>query len=418
MVHRLPPALSLTAGGTALVTSGDGTIAPDVTAGLFVDDRRALSQWRLDAIGGGLRLVSRFAASATIDCCSRSAWAARSIRWRCSSGSASVEPRRLVETFTLTTFGDPVALRLQLAAARDDAAIYALDAGTARGPVAGSPGGVTAVLSAAGLADVEIVADGWEPPTACSPCSPTPPGAPWTSCVAVEVPGDRYTVAEQSRLETTSQPPALAQLLRRAHEDLAGLTVGVAGGGSFTAAGSPFFLALFGRDSMIAGMQSLLGAPGRLLDSLDQLAAPGNVRRPGDPPSPAASCTSCGWAGWACSACARQALLRCGRRQRAVRRGARRAASWGRPGAPGGAAASGAAGVGMVRRVRRPRRRRVHRVRSRPGASPTSAGRTATTAWCAPTVRCSSAPWRSARYRRTGIAGCVRSRRSNGCRRR
>lgn len=268
-------ALSLTAGGTALVTSGDGTIAPDVTAGLFVDDRRALSQWRLDAIGGGLRLVSRARRGVGHDRLLFAVSVGRTIDpVALLERVRVVEPRRLVETFTLTAFGDPVALRLQLAAARDDAAIYALDAGTARGPVAGSPGGVTAVLSAAGLADVEIVADGWElADGVLAVLADAAPGAPWTSCVAVEVPGDRYTVAEQSRLETTSQPPALAQLLRRAHEDLAGLTVGVAGGGSFTAAGSPFFLALFGRDSMIAGMQSLLGAPGRLLDSLDQLAA-------------------------------------------------------------------------------------------------------------------------------------------------
>jgi len=268
-------ALSLTVGGTALVTSGDGTIEPGETAGLFVDDRRALSAWRLDALDGGLQLVSRVRLGAGRD---RLLYAVsehgRVDPVALLERHRTVAARRLTETLTLSAFGKALMLRLRFAGERDDATVYSLGEGTAQPLVAGpADTGVTAVLPAAGVADVEVAADGWAVADgAIVTSAAASPGVPWTASVVVDVPGDRHEVTEAPLVDVASTPPDLAGLVRRAHESLGGLTIGVAGG-SLTAAGSPFFLALFGRDSMIAGMQSLLGAPGRLLDSLDQLAA-------------------------------------------------------------------------------------------------------------------------------------------------
>lgn len=268
-------ALSLTVGGTALVTSGDGTIEPTVTAGLFVDDRRALSAWRLDAVDGGLRLVSRVRLGAGSD---RLLYAVSEGRRIDPVGLLervrTLTAHRLTETLTLSAFGQPVALALRFHGERDDAAVYGLRDATPQPLVAAPAGsGVTAVLPATGVGDVEVGADGWVVTDgALTAAASAVPGTPWSSTVVVDVPGDRHEVAVPPPLAITSTPPELAALVRRGHDDLDGLTIGVAGG-SLTAAGSPFFLALFGRDSMIAGLQSLLGAPGRLLDSLDQLAA-------------------------------------------------------------------------------------------------------------------------------------------------
>ena len=71
--------LSMTGGGAALVTDPSGSIEPTAVAGLFVDDVRVLSEWRIETnttaqlvgrvrLGPSTdRLISTLSAAGTID---------------------------------------------------------------------------------------------------------------------------------------------------------------------------------------------------------------------------------------------------------------------------------------------------------------------------------------------------------------
>jgi glycogen debranching enzyme len=90
--------------------------------------------------------------------------------------------------------------------------------------------------------------------------------------------------------EVASRPTDLARACRRSLADLQALTLpdGLAPGRRLLAAGIPWFVALFGRDSIIASHQARLFEPARMLDALQALAArqgrvndPGNEEQPG-----------------------------------------------------------------------------------------------------------------------------------------
>ncbi|HSI30574.1 MAG TPA: glycogen debranching N-terminal domain-containing protein [Miltoncostaeaceae bacterium] len=92
------------------------------------------------------------------------------------------------------------------------------------------------------------------------------------------------------RTAVRSEPPALARACRRSSADLDALSMADALDPSrrLLAAGIPWFVALFGRDSIIASHQGRLLDPGRMVETLEALAArqgtvddPANDEQPG-----------------------------------------------------------------------------------------------------------------------------------------
>ena len=125
--------------------------------------------------------------------------------------------------------------------------------------------------------------------------------------------------ADQDLLKTLSRSEADLGALRMFDPDHPERTA--------VAAGAPWFMALFGRDSLLTAYMALLVDPALALGTLQTLAelqGSGWTRRPRS--SPAGSCTSCGWAPSRLLALGgRQRLLRHRRRHSAVRDAARRA---------------------------------------------------------------------------------------------
>jgi glycogen debranching enzyme len=269
-------ALSLTAAGVGFVTDRSGDVRPDAVAGLIVDDRRALSRWELRVDGADARRIGweRRSASADHILCTLSAEGvidpiAVLERERCIDG------RGLRERCRITAYAQPLRLRLTLVAERDDQTVLELGdpAPPAPRPVASASGLLLPGVDDA--PDVEIVADGWRVTDDGTLVvdAHVDAGTTWsTEVTAVVADGrpERPWSAPSSGTITT-EPPLLGRAVHGARADLRGLTMPV-GDRDVLAAGSPFFLALFGRDSMIAGVQFLLDSHRPLLDVLATLA--------------------------------------------------------------------------------------------------------------------------------------------------
>ncbi len=88
--------------------------------------------------------------------------------------------------------------------------------------------------------------------------------------VAGEAPALPITAGAEARI--TTDHPGVDRILERAAADLAMLETSFADG-SLAAAGIPWFVAPFGRDSLIAALQTLHVAPGRAIETLRTLAA-------------------------------------------------------------------------------------------------------------------------------------------------
>ena len=97
-------------------------------------------------------------------------------------------------------------------------------------------------------------------------------------------------------LGVRTEPPDLARACRRSAADLEALALpdGLDRRRRLVAAGIPWFVALFGRDSLIAGHQARAFLPDSSCDTLDALAArQGRVDDPATTSSPARSSTRC-----------------------------------------------------------------------------------------------------------------------------
>jgi glycogen debranching enzyme len=126
-------------------------------------------------------------------------------------------------------------------------------------------------------------------------------GEPWRLRVTVETGNASASVAGRrdvhpavgcgrKHVEVRSDPPDLARACRRSLADLdaLGLPDGLDANRRLVAAGIPWFVALFGRDSVIAGHQARAFLPGQMIDTLAALAArqgrvsgSGNEEEPG-----------------------------------------------------------------------------------------------------------------------------------------
>ena len=274
--------LSLTSGGAALVTDADGAIAAGTVTGLIVDDVRVLSRWQLDVLDASepverrrVEVVAHQRTGPSSDCLVLTLGNADH-----PDPVATVERRRtlsaheLREELRVVAYADAMACTLRLDAARDDQPVMALgdDGTTAVGLHDGDRAGTFALPSPTGAADVVVTAPGWElRDDRLEIDVELAAGATWESTVTVTAPGGRGNGAAAPQLAIASAPAGLATMARDAADDLAALTVPLEGR-LVLAAGSPHFLALFGRDSMIAGIQALLSSPQRLADILAVLA--------------------------------------------------------------------------------------------------------------------------------------------------
>jgi glycogen debranching enzyme len=272
-------ALSLTGSGVGLVTGRDGNISPGSAEGLILDDRRALSQWSLEVQGFDLRRAGWQRDDASCD---------RLLFTLSERGvidpvgllerARRVDAHGLREQVTIRAYARRLELQLVLTAERDDQAVFDLgdtggSGGAATQSLVCSPGGGRLAAPQAGPL-LAIDAPGW----ACGGGRLTidavvEAGGSWATTIDAAVTDDRprgrSAVSGTTRL--TSDPPQLGRAVADSLADLRALTLPI-GGHDVIAAGSPYFLALFGRDSMIAGMQFLLESHRPLLDVLTVLA--------------------------------------------------------------------------------------------------------------------------------------------------
>jgi mannosylglycerate hydrolase MGH1-like protein/glycogen debranching enzyme-like protein len=272
--------LSTTGGGAALVTDSIGSIDPLTAAGLIVDDVRVLSRWHLDP-GAAAQLVGheRLGPSTdrlilTLSAVDRVDPIATLERVRTVGGNT------LDEELRVTAYVRPLSTTLRLLAARDDRPVFDVGgAGITDGAVPRADEFATGRFTLPGPAGgppVVIEAPGWrlERDELCADVA-IGPGEMWQSRLSVTVERDGVVGAEVAQIggpAIDTSPGDLAAAVATGRADLRALTFTVDGLPVF-AAGSPFFLALFGRDSLIAGVQALLDTPERLTDILAALAA-------------------------------------------------------------------------------------------------------------------------------------------------
>jgi len=123
-------------------------------------------------------------------------------------------------------------------------------------------------------------------------------GEPWRMHVTVEAGNvgaterrevDSEVLGARCEVEVRSDPPDLGRGCRRSLADMDALSMPdrLEPGRRLLAAGIPWFVALFGRDSIIAGHQARAFLPGQMMDSLTALAArQGRVSDPGNEEAP------------------------------------------------------------------------------------------------------------------------------------
>jgi hypothetical protein len=266
-------ALSLTGGGSALLTDAHGAIHADAVEGLLVEDVRVLSTWRVEVPDAELRFVGRERTGPSSDRLLFTVGLPGTIDpVAMLQRDRVVDATGLCEHIALTAYSQPFEGRLQIVAQRDDATMYEIplpsSALAAQSPSEASADGEFSlgqgvVIRAGdmrcehGLLHAELAAKA---------------GETWGCELQVAVAGRHAVSPPASAWTIATSPPALASLVAAAHHDRQALTIEVEGR-RLLAAGSPYFLALFGRDSLIAGLQSLLDGPGLLLDTLRVLAS-------------------------------------------------------------------------------------------------------------------------------------------------
>jgi glycogen debranching enzyme len=270
----LPELVTLVGGGTVVISTRDGVIGPQAT-GVFHADRRLLSRLQLTVADHTLALIGT--AMPTAD-----HWVAHHLvldgagRQRALLSRTRRVHGGVTEDVTVRAFGQPVTLDLRLNIAADLADLLRLRYGDVspaspplhveRDDLVTTDGGVGVRVTAPGAT---IAGDG---------------SISWSVAAAPGVPG-----AVRLMVRPTPEPsPAAFQVpdlrVRGAHRwqravetsvaDLWALRVDVAERHmAYIGAGAPWYMALFGRDSLLTAFQALLMGPEPALDALSALAA-------------------------------------------------------------------------------------------------------------------------------------------------
>lgn len=284
--------VTLLGGGTVCVAQPDGTITPDRLTGLYHRDVRVLSgaELRLDGRVPPLLTEARDDASTAknvhvVDANAHGDPTAVLLHRRQVDGA-------LRDTFEVRVFAGQVrGARLEVSLAVDFADLLRLKAGSP----APAPASLRAVddaepgdadLPAArcwraeqGPVAVEILVGGAPDDDGNGTLTWTvdaTPGHPWSVDIVVRPAapplGDGAGDSESGRLRVRSTS-AWQPAVRSALDDLHALRVDVADRNvSYLAAGAPWFMALFGRDSLLTAWMSLIDGTTLALDVLDGLA--------------------------------------------------------------------------------------------------------------------------------------------------
>lgn len=296
--------VTLVEGTTFCLSGAVGDIRPGTSDGLFFRDARIVSRWelRLD----GLQPAPLSATTAE-------AFGGRFVL-RCpprpgrSDSTLLVIRERLVgdgmrETLTVRNLGPEVAgVSLVLHVDADFADLFAVKGGRpGAGRAESSVAGGDLVLDArqdnpqAGGRGVSVSATG-DPvavPGALSWRIVVPPRQDWTTEILVqptvgghrvppqfglgqraEASGPARKIQEWRRTSAvvSSENPAVGRVLSRTETDLGVLRVHDDHGGSFVAAGAPWFMTLFGRDSLLTALMALPLDPDLAVGTLQNLA--------------------------------------------------------------------------------------------------------------------------------------------------
>ena len=272
-------------GSTFMVSdpAGDVDAHPDEPAGLFARDMRHLSRWRLRLGGRPLRGLTGTPADP-----GEAVFvlvAPTGARFR-DPTTAVLRTRRvgadLRETLRLDNHGrEPVRADLTVEFAADFADLFEVKdrlakAGTLDARV--EPGRVVLSYLRGDLRwETVIEAPGAElTGSALTYRLDVPPGGSWTAELTVSTgDGARPRPAPPARApRLRTDWPALHRIYERSLADLAALRLTVDGiDGAVPAAGLPWFMALFGRDSLLTGYQALPFAPDLARTTLRALAA-------------------------------------------------------------------------------------------------------------------------------------------------
>jgi glycogen debranching enzyme len=295
--------VTLVEGSTFCASDGTGDIRPGGTDGLFYRDARIISRWelRLDGHTAG-PLSAR----------SMEAFGARFLLRRAptpgrADSTVLVVRERLVgdgmrETVTLENLGwETTAVNLALYVDADFADLFAVKEGRV------GHGGADATAAGTGELILTARSDGSRRLSVTATAEPLvlpgalnwrvviPPRKRWTTEIiaAPELDGQRVQPqfprgerpeisgparnieAWRNAATTISTGNAvLNHVLRRTEADLGALRVEdpVKGGGPFVAAGAPWYMTLFGRDSLLASWMALPLSPSLALGTLQTLA--------------------------------------------------------------------------------------------------------------------------------------------------
>ncbi len=266
-------ALSLTGGGSALLTDAHGAIRSDAVEGLLVEDVRVLCAWRVEVADAELRFVGRERTGPSSDRLLFTVSVPDTIDpVAMLHRDRLVDAAGLTEQIALTAYSQPFEGRLQVVAERDDATMYEIPQPPSALPSQSPSGGSVDGEFALGDGVVIIASDMRCEHRQLHAEIVAKAGETWQCTIRVDVVGRHGVSPPPTAWSVATSPPALESLVAAADHDRQALSMEI-DGRRLMAAGSPYFLALFGRDSLIAGLQSLLDGPRLLLDTLRVLAS-------------------------------------------------------------------------------------------------------------------------------------------------
>ena len=285
-------------GTTFCLSSPTGDVVPGTPQGLFFRDARVLSRWELRLNGEQPHPLSVTAPEA---------FAARfALRRPPQAGLADstllVVRERLVgdgmhEAITLTNLGrEATALTVTMHVDADFADLFAVKEG--RTPAALSHlevrGGELVLTRSDGSRGLRITATGdplltpgslvwrtvvaprseWTVELVAQPTVTAGVEGPFRRGEGLEATAAARKIRDWRRASTRidADDPVLSQALRRSEDDLGALRIAASSGHAFIAAGAPWFMTLFGRDSLLTGWMTLPLNVDLALGTLETLA--------------------------------------------------------------------------------------------------------------------------------------------------
>jgi glycogen debranching enzyme len=283
---RVPqPIMVLHGGGVALACGQDGRLQADEMNGLFAGDTRVLSTYRLEVGGKAWQLLGHSRAGYATASWEFQNQAIRQPGGEIPAGTLLLSLRRrldgvLHDDLTLRSFGEaPLRLRLTVQLDADFADIFEVKSGSLPPrPNVGrtsSPAGLSLAYARGSFHRALRVT---VRPSAGAPTFAgalivfdlqLPRGGEWHCCLeaAPDIDGqilrptadphgpEPSPVVEERPLVVTSEP-LLQRPFERGRADLHSLAVPQPGREPYVAAGVPWFLTLFGRDSLMAGLMA------------------------------------------------------------------------------------------------------------------------------------------------------------------